>query len=182
MLTLVGAITAQSATNLMSTVNWQKPTWDMFIILFFLISAFVYGISLGRERILAIMVSIYMSLAVVAKLPKVQSTQSLFSVQSATFLGIFFVVVILLSRSALFQTSDEKGSMVQGLLFSILHVGLLISATLSFLPKEATKEFSELTQTLFLRSPALFLWIIAPILATCIFGRKKREKKYKYEV
>ncbi len=182
MLTLVGAITAQSATNLMSTVNWQKPTWDMFIILFFLISAFVYGISLGRERIFAIMVSIYMALAVVATLPKVPSTQSLFSVQSATFLGIFFVVVILLSRSALFQTSDEKGSMVQGLLFSILHVGLLISATLSFLPKEATKEFSELTQTLFLRSPALFLWIIAPILATCIFGRKKREKKYKYEV
>lgn len=179
---LVGAITLQSATNLVSTVNWQKPTWDMFIILFFLISAFVYGVSLGRERIFAIMVSIYMSLAVVATLPDIPSTQSLFVVKSATFLGAFFVIVILLSRSALFQTSDEKGSMAQGLLFSILHVGLLISATLSFLPKEATKEFSELTQILFLRSPALFLWVIAPILVTSIFGRKKREKKYKYDV
>jgi hypothetical protein len=182
MLSLVGAISAQSAVDLVSAVNWQKPTWDLFILLFFLVSAFVYGVSLGRERIFAIMVSIYMALAVVATLPNVPSTQSLFVVQAATFLGIFFVLVIVLSRSSLLKSNDEKSSMLQGLIFSVLHVGLLISVTLSYLPKDATKDFSELTQILFLRQPALFLWVIAPILAAVIFGRTKQVKKYKYEV
>lgn len=182
MLSLVGAVTVQSAANLVSTVNWQKPTWDLFIVLFFLVSAFVYGIFLGRDRIFAIMVSIFMALAVVATLPKVPSTQGLFAVQAVTFLGIFFVLALLLSRSTMFKSSDEKGSILQGLIFSVLHVGLLISATLSFLPANATKDFSQLTQTLFLRQPALFLWIIATILAMVVFGRKKKEKKYKYDV
>jgi len=37
---------------------------DLFIILFFVIAAFLYGFSLGRDRIVAILVSIYMGLAV----------------------------------------------------------------------------------------------------------------------
>lgn len=177
---LFGVITAQSATQLLTSVNWQKPTWDLFILVFFLVSAFVYGISLGRERSFSIMVSIYMALAIVTTLPKTPFTENLFAVQAGTFLGIFFIIVLLVSRSALLKSGEEKG-ILQSLIFSILHVGLLISVTLSFLSANATKDFSPLTQTLFLKQPALFLWIIAPIIAMVVFGKKK-EKKYKYEM
>lgn len=171
-------------TSFISDIDFSNPSWDLFIILFFVAAAFIYGMSLGRDRIVIILVSIYMALAVVNYAPFLGSfsgqvgIEQIFvvriSVFVATFLGLFF----LLGRSALMRTiatGDDQGSFMQVIIFSFLHIGLLISITLSFLPIELSADLAQLTQKFFVGDFARFFWIIAPIAAMIIFGRSPRK-------
>src|SRR3989338_6215068 len=133
--------------QLVSSINWSRPSWDLFIFLFFFIIAFLYGFSLGRDRILVILVSIYIALAVVPAFPYMDKlyldlSANGFAFRVTSFYILFIVLFFLLSRSALInllgaQTTGIGDNVIEIVLFSILHVGLLVSITLSFLPKVA---------------------------------------------
>ncbi len=161
-----------------------EPTWDLFIILFFVIAALVYGISLGRDRILVILVAIYMALAVVKYLPFVTefkadvSVNDAFAFKVSIFLGLFILLFFFLSQSALLRTfasNASQGSWLQVVVFSFLHVGLLISVTLSFFPSDLSGVLSPITQNLFLSDASKAFWIVTPIVAMAIFGAGRRE-------
>ncbi len=178
-------------SSLIANIDWSKPTWDVFIILFFVIASFLYGLSLGRDRILVILISIYMALAVVSTAPYIGNFSTeiglsdFFVVKISLFLGVFILLFFLLSRSALLQTiasSDAKGNFFQVLLFSVLHVGLLISITLSFLPESAANSLSKMTQTIFTSEMGRFIWIVAPIILMILFKGKDKDKKFKYDI
>lgn len=157
----------------MSRVNWASPTWDLFIVLFFLVTVFLYGMTMGRDRIIVILVSIYMALAVISNAPYLNQLHAninlsdFFALKVTTFLGIFVLLFFLLSRSALLKTFGgmASGSWWQVFLFSVFHVGLLVSITLSFIPAEAIHNLAPLTQTLFASDGGKFFWIVAPIVA-----------------
>lgn len=179
------------AQNFVATIDWAKPTWDLFIILFFVVAGFLYGLSLGRDRIVVILVSIYMALAVSSTAPYIGTlnaqvgVQNFFVFQISTFIFTFVALFFLLSRSALLKTiatGDSSGSWWQVLLFSILHVGLLVSITLSFLPANAAVDhLSPMTQKLFATDTAQFVWIIAPIILMVLL-KTDNKKKFKYDV
>ncbi|MBU0707610.1 hypothetical protein KKG41_04525 [Patescibacteria group bacterium] len=186
------AATAGIENSFIANIDWSQPTWDLFIILFFVIASFLYGISLGRDRILVILVSIYMALAVVNTAPYIgdMSTTEVgvnqfFVVRISLFLGVFILLFFLLSRSALLQTiasnSEKRGNFWQIMIFSILHVGLLISITLSFLPDTSSESLSPLTQTIFTSELGRFLWIVVPIILMIMF-KGSNDKKFKYDV
>jgi hypothetical protein len=59
------------------------------------------------------------------------------------------------------------------MMFSFLHVGLLVSVAFSFLPDSALGQFSSQTRMLFVSEPARFTWLVAPIVAMMIFGSRK---------
>jgi hypothetical protein len=163
-----------------SSVNWLEPSWDLFIILFFVVASLMYGLSLGRDRLLVILVSIYMSLAVVKYVPFITdfnasiSINDAFALRVSVFLGIFIMLFFLLSQSALMRTlgvNSERGPLWQVLLFSVLHVGLLISVTLSFFPADAAGVLSPLTKTLFVGDMAKAAWVLLPVFAMAFVGR-----------
>jgi hypothetical protein len=171
--------TVKVGTDLMTyltRINWAAPSWDLFIVLFFIVTVFLYGMSLGRDRIIVILVSIYMALAVVSNAPilgKLDANVNLgnfFAFKVTTFLGLFVLLFFLMSRSALLKTfgSLAAGRWWQVLLFSVFHVGLLVSITMSFLPGEAVNHLAPLTQKLFASDNARFAWIVAPILGMSI--------------
>lgn len=182
---------AQGAGSFVTSVDWGTPTWDMFIVLFFIIAGFLYGLSLGRDRIIVILVSIYMALAVVTTAPYIGTVaadvgiEQIFVIRISMFVTTFIVLFFLLSRSALLKTvaatAENRGNFWQVMLFSFLHVGLLISITLSFLPGEASESLAPLTQQMFATDMARFLWIILPILAMILI-RSDADKKYKYDL
>ena len=154
-------------------LNWSAPTWDLFIMLFFVIGALLYGLSLGRDRVIVIMVSVYMALAVVSNTPILSGFNLSFNLNDnsvlkiTVFLGIFVVLFFLLSRSALLKTigtSAAPGSWWQTILFSILQVGLLISITLTFLPLEITQGLSDGTKNIFMSDNGRSAWMILPII------------------
>ncbi|MFO0704986.1 MAG: hypothetical protein U0517_03440 [Candidatus Andersenbacteria bacterium] len=164
----------------------SNPSWDLFIILFFVAAAFIYGMSLGRDRIVVILVSIYMALAVVNYAPfldKFSGTiglDQIFVVKISTFVITFLGLFFLLGRSALMRTiakGNEDGGLIQVLVFSFLHIGLLISVTLSFLPIELSAELAQLTRKFFVGDVARFFWVVAPIIAMIIFGRSPKRQR-----
>jgi hypothetical protein len=190
--TLIAAATETATNSNIINFDWSKPSWDMFIVLFFVIAALLYGLSLGRDRIIVILVSIYMALAIVNTAPFLPNIETKIVVNDvvvlkiSTFLGVFIALFFLLSRSGLLKTiasGDEKGKWWQVIIFSILHVGLLISVTLTFLPQNVIDEkFSPLTKTLFIGDWARFIWIVVPVIAMAFLVRSNDKKKFKYDI
>lgn len=178
--------TTATTQSFVANINWAQPSWDLFIILFFIVAAFLYGLSLGRDRVIVILISVYMALAVVNSAPFIGNFQAdigldqFFVFRVSTFVVVFIALFFLMSRSALLRTvasSDSGGSWWQVLLFSFLHVGLLISITLSFLPASASDHLAPLTQKIFAQETARFIWIIAPIVAMILIKGGASDKK-----
>lgn len=159
-------------------LNIDNPTWDLFLVGFFIVGALLYGLSLGKDRIIAIMVSIYMALAVVTVLPdfvlNIKVNES-YTLQITAFLSVFIILFFLLSRQAVLNalTPTSQGRWWQTLIFSFLHVGLLVSVTMSFLPEQMLSKFSSLTQYLFTDEWTKFGWIVTPIIVMILIGRTR---------
>lgn len=163
-------------------LDFSTPTWDVFLLLFFLVGALLYGLTLGRERIVVIMVSIYMGLAVVTNAPYVRDLSASVSVNDfafkmGAFLGVFVLLFFFLSKNALLRSVDVRsgGGLFHTIAFSVLHVGLLVSVGLSFLPEASLSVFSDQTRNAFVSDPAKFVWLTAPIVAMMAFGGRARE-------
>lgn len=168
--------------DLLANISFQDPTWDLFIIIFFIVAAFIYGLSLGRDRVLVILVSIYMALGVVTYAPFLNEPSStidigidrFFVLKITAFIGAFLLLFFILSRSALMKTiasNDEVGSWWQVIIFSILHVGLLVSVVMSFLPSSAHVYLAPLTQKIFISEIPRFLWVLGPIVAMALIPK-----------
>lgn len=165
----------QQIFSTIQAIDWSRPSWDVIIFLFFIISAFLYGFSLGRDRIIVILVAIYMGLAIANTAPFLpQLTEKLpfgqlFALKLTTFLGIFLILFFLLSRSALHGAiggrRESFGRWWEVLIYSVLHIGLIISILLSYLPPKSLQSLAPLTQTIFASDIGRFVWILAPIVA-----------------
>ncbi len=170
----------QSVVQMFTGINWLQPSWDLFILLFFVIASLIYGISLGRDRIIVILVSIYMALAIVNYIPFINSFTARISINDAfalrvsVFLGVFILLFFFLSHSALLRTlghAAAQGPLWQVMIFSFLHVGLLISVTLSFFPNDLAGVLSSTTQAFFVSDIAKAAWVSMPLLAMVMLGR-----------
>jgi hypothetical protein len=154
-------------------LDFNTPSWDLFIFLFFIIATFVYGFTLGRSRIMVLLISTYMALALVKTAPFL-TTQDVtvgadpfFIVRITAFLGAMLLIFFFLSNSALrraFAAADIQGKAWQIIGFSILHAGLLVASILSFIPEERRAVLLGFTQGLFSSEMALFIWTAAPIV------------------
>ena len=175
----------QELWNAFLGINWSNPTWDLIILVVFGLAVFVLGFALGRDRLVAIMISTYIALAVATNFPYVDKLTELMektgvtALRLSTFLVLFAATFVMLSRSMLLQSlTNLSGSWWQVIILAVLQVGLLISIVLSFLPSEVLEQFSIFTQTLFLSDLAKFAWITLPVLALAAFKGKKKRNRY----
>lgn len=178
-------VNLESATEFFTTLDWANPSWDVFLIVFFLLASLIYGISLGRDRIMVILVAIYMSLAVVTYVPFIRefnasvSLNDSFAFKVSVFLGLFILLFFFLSHSALIKTfaaKTQQGKIWQIIILSFLQTGLLISVTLSFFPQDASPWLSDFTKQLFVSDAAKAVWIILPIALMGIIGKRSKEE------
>lgn len=163
----------------MTGLDVNTPSWDLFIFLFFIVATFVYGFTLGRSRILVLLVSTYMALAVIhagtlAGLigPGIEQNVTVgsspfFIVQITAFVGLMLLIFFFLSNSALrraFAAADIQGKAWQVIAFSVLHAGLLVASVLSFVPVERRDALLGVTRGMFAGNKALFIWTLLPII------------------
>ncbi len=180
----IGALTSM-AGSAAGAINLANPSWDLFILLFFVVGALLYGFTLGRERVIVLIIAVYMALAVIGNAPYLHDFQTkiavgnFFAFQITTFLGVFLLLFFFLSRSALMRslTLSDEGKWWHVLLFSFLQVGLLISMTLSYLPKEVTDNLLAPTRLIFVSDQGRFIWIILPILAMMMLRGKREDHR-----
>lgn len=171
--TVAGSSFVTNASDALNKVNWAAPSWDIFIVILFVLTVFLYGISLGRDRIIVIMMSIYMALAVVSNAPFINHIEGGFALKAAAFIGIFLALFFLVSRTSLNKIFGNlaAGKLWQVVLFSILHMGLLVSIVVSFLPAASTSGLYPLTRQIFASDMGRFAWVVAPIIAMVFFTK-----------
>ncbi|MDD3887176.1 MAG: hypothetical protein PHN19_00170 [Patescibacteria group bacterium] len=168
------------SSGLAAAVNWSLPSWDLFIIIFFVLAILIYGMSLGRERVLAVLVSVYISLAITTNLPFINEKMSMkfglgpvFVLQILSFFGCIAGIFFLLSRVGALSGFVGKPSIPVIALFSVLQVGLIISCVLSFLPPTALAYLSSMVRFAFASDIGRFLWILAPMGALYLIREKE---------
>lgn len=168
-------------------INWAVPTWDLFIGLLFIIGSLLYGLSMGRDRVIVILISVYMALAVVGNAPILKDINALqigigddFVLRIGLFIGAFLILFFLVSRSALIRTfgaNAAPGSWWQTIVFSVLQIGLLISIALSFLPQDVSNHLTGFTQQVFISYWGRSAWLILPIAFMAVAPKKKKEEE-----
>jgi hypothetical protein len=165
-------ITTTEATGLVQAFNWHTPSWDLFIILIWGIGAVLYAFSAGRGRIVSMLMSLYIAKLLVGQAPWITQvvnqklTGSLVGLQQmVSFLLLFIILFILLSRFAFHTSADRRSlsSVPFALIFAVLQIGLLIQTILGYLAATG-KEFSPLVSTVFLSNGSAFAWLLAPLV------------------
>ncbi len=164
-------------SDLFRQIDLSSPSWDLFILLLFATGVLLYGITMSRDRILVTLISIYMSVAVIYNTPylanKGLSVGETFSLKVVLFIFLFIFLFYVLSRSPLlYALAGQDGGLFQTVLFSLLHVGLLVSVVLSFLPGNVLSAFAPITRIIFTSDFGQFFWIMLPIL-TMAFMKKR---------
>ncbi len=165
---------------LLHTFNWHGASWDLFILLFWLVASTMYAFAAGRGRILSVLVSIYMAKLLVIEAPFLSTEVSkhlnisLLSMQQLiTFAIIFIVLFIFLARYA-FKTAVDGRQLIAipfSLAFAVLQIGLLINIVLSMLPQQVQENLSPLIQFVFIQNPASFVWLVLPVLFLIFLGK-----------
>jgi hypothetical protein len=177
-------VTTAVASGSVGGISLHNPTWDAFIILFWIIVSIIYSFSAGRGRIISILVAVYMSELIVIQAPFLGNSAAqhlnlaLYLGRLIVFLVMFLLFFLVLSKYV-FRTSLEHRGMSSWLfsfLFSLLQVGFLISVVLSFLPVATQQTFSTSIQTLFITSTAQFIWLLLPMVFLVVAGRLVKER------
>ena len=171
--------------NFFSNFNPANPTWDLFLILFFVVATFLYGLTLGRAKVVVQIVSSYMTVAILASAPflakfEAQSPLNHTLYYLGAFFAVFAVLCILLSKSAFHQhLSEGRGGWLDVLILSVVQIGFLSSIVLSSMSGFILSHLSPITKTVFAEEPAQFIWTILPIAALVVIRGKPNKKLVK---
>lgn len=170
---------------LIRTFNWHSPSWDLFILLFWIVGSVLFAFAAGRGRMLTILVSTFMAQLLVIQAPffsKIAGEKFDISMgtlaQLAAFVILFLIFFIFLSRYAFKSSLDGRQiiSLPFVLVFTVLQVGLLVNIILNYLPDNVQNSFSPLIQFLFLHQNAGFIWLLLPVVFLIIIGRFVSDK------
>lgn len=173
---------------MLSKIYWFTPTWDMIAVLFLIAGAFLLGLTLGRNRIIIILISIYIAITVISFFPledtfkKTLSANDSFIYQIVVFIVAILLFYIFLSKSILKKVLRKTGNRSVFLVFflSLFCMGLFLSVSLSFFPKELVRTFNPLTQSIFMAKFSRFLWAIMPVVIMAFMQSKKRKYNKSY--
>jgi hypothetical protein len=166
--------------SIFQSFNWHTPSWDLFILLAWVGASIFYAFATGRGRVINIFFSVIMAKLLTSEAPfltKAISSQvpsSLSSLQQlAAFIAIFLLLFMLLGRFVFKTSADGRhlGSIIFGLVFSFLQIGLLINIILTFLPVGVQENFSQLIRFVFIQKPASFVWLVSPIVFLIALGK-----------
>lgn len=153
-------------------------SWDLLILAAFAFVGVAYGIYAGRDRAIIILISSYVSLAVVTNAPAIGMLDRAFhlsanaSLRLVWFLGLFLAIFFILWKSPILQNLGyERGAWWETFLFSLCQVGLTVSTALFLLPSEATSALSPAFRQVFLGDEGRSIWLILPIFFLFAVGR-----------
>lgn len=170
-------------------INWSNPSWDVFIALLFVLAVFLYGITLGKGRIMVMISAIYMSAAVTIFFPQnlienvLKNVPQNIPIQLEIFILTLVILFFFLVRSGLasiFRATTE-GSWIETFIFSFFQIGLVFAIAMSFFPPENIQSNLPATGQIFTNPIARFAWIILPIIGI-IFTKKRKSYRKREDV
>jgi hypothetical protein len=150
----------------------------VWILIGIVVSVLAYGVFVGRDRMVTLLLSMYLSLAVLTNAPLIGTVSRWLSVQNnptlqlGWFLGLFLLMFFLLWRSDILRgMAFERGAWWESVLLVVLQVGLLASIILFLLPSAWLSSVPAVVANLFLGDIGRSFWLIAPLLFLAFLGR-----------
>lgn len=158
--------------NIFNSLNLTTPSWDLLVLFVFLVGLFLYVFKLGRDRAFIMLLSTYVSLAIIDKIDIIKGVVGLdFEINSDSLLICFPLFVLLIYwvilKSPLTSVFNRgpAGSWFDTLIIGFLQIGLFFSITVTFLSPEKAEETSLFIRTFFIDNNASFFWLVVPFLA-----------------
>ncbi|HCP08326.1 MAG TPA: hypothetical protein DIT25_00800 [Candidatus Moranbacteria bacterium] len=147
---------------------------DIMLLIFIAFVSFVYGILIGRTRLMTVLINIYVAYAVVAVVP--QEIFDGYELKILAFLGILALLTVLNKRFFDISLSGSgSGFLFRVFSMSFLQVVLVLSIAFSFFPENAAMEYISGSAYEYLVSGwAPLVWMIAPLLLMFYIYKKIR--------
>lgn len=171
-------VTLMDIQGFINNINWSAPSWDLFIIIIFVAGIFLYTLSLGKNRVLILLMSSYISLALFGKSSLLFSQigfnlEDSFSNNITVFIGGILLLFFILSNSIFTSVFEQNsgGAFLQTMILSFLQIGLMIGIAGSFLPPQEASALSPFITSIFINSQAQFFWLISPFAAMLLFKK-----------
>ncbi len=170
-------------TTLRNSINLflSNPTWDILLLLFFFAAIFIYGLVIGRNRIIVLLLASYPAALVNQYLPhpigfleKLNVWQNFF-IRSFSFFILILLIFWVLSRAG-FSRKELNKKTGQILFLSFLNVGLWANVIFGYILtlKPEIITLAPLNQLLFGSDLAHFAWFIVPIFILYFFERRSQ--------
>jgi len=143
---------------------------DMMLIIFVALVGFIYGMVLGKHKLMSVLVNIYVAFAIINVIPEKNDYEIYI------FLGLL-VALTILSRKVFDVYFASGGSAFMWRIFTVsfFQIILIISILLSMLPKqEALSYVSSTAYGYLVVGWAPLVWMCIPLIAMFILHRKSR--------
>ncbi len=163
----------------------MTPSWDLFIILFFVIMT-IYGLLLGKGRVLNILINSYIGyviavevgdlaynrISMIPSLPQGFSA-SLFAVEVLLFVSVIFIMTL---RSELITSSKDStaNNVIYTAIYGFLSAGLITSSIFSFMGEAERMSLLSGSVVAGYVYTYRLLWLVAPIIVVVITGILKK--------
>lgn len=155
-------------------------SWDVLVLIFLFLAAFLYGFFLNKNKIILIIFSAYISFSLIVSLKDFENLvrkDDLFFARLGAFIFFIIFVCYLLNRSFVGNTlkfSQESSFSIEflkKLVLSLAQIGLFISIFLNVILTEEIISVAMVTEVLFMNHAALTAWLATPILLVGIFKK-----------
>ena len=165
--------------QLASVINLQGLSWDILALIFLFVVAFLYGMLLGKNRIILIMLSTYISFAIVSVFPfSYIGNSNIFFAKIVVFMLFIILSFLFLNRSFfghLFKISKALSniSFVKITVLSFFQIGLFMSVFFTLVESENIASLASMTKLIFVTEISQVVWFVLPVLLLGVFkGRK----------
>ena len=158
---------------LKETINsfLSNPTWDILLLLFFFFAVFVYGLVVGRNRMIVLLMASYPAALINGYLPYPQQFLERLNTFQILFLKSFVFWIL---NKAGFSRKEISKKTSQVIFLSFLNVGFWANMIFGYALKisEEAVKLAPLTRLLFGSIPSHFIWLLLPVLALYWVERK----------
>jgi hypothetical protein len=165
--------------NVVHSINLTNPSWDLFVLLAFVVGIGFYLMRGGVGRAFLVLLSSYISFSLVTRLALIEKVlgvnlQNTLTNKTIIFLAGILVIFFILSRSGFFPMFRQSSKKVwfKTLVISFLQIGLVISLIVSFTSIQEAKNLSMFLRYFFATDGAQFFWLVSPLLAIFLFKEK----------
>ncbi len=149
-----------------------KTAQDVMFFLVIALISFVYGMSIGRSKLITVLINIYVSVALVGVLPKGLFPDYTYNL--CIFFGLIILLTVLGKKMFEIQLSGSgKGFLWRVFVMSFLEVMLMLSVALSIVPKKVALGYISSGSYGYLVSPnSAFLWMLLPLVFMFMIHKK----------
>lgn len=145
---------------------------DVTLLLVVIFVSFIFGMFIGRYKLISVLINIYISLAIISAVPEKYLSEHAYKLTGFLIL----VVLLTLAGKRLFEiyiSGSGSGFLWRIFAMSFLEVMMLISVSLSLISKKIALEYVSPSSYEYLASEnARLLWLVVP-LAFMFFIHKR---------